>query len=130
MKKTTNAAANGDFNKIIVLTKRPARLAGQNPYPDAIEYTTGPVYAGLDVIHGFLGLVAMLVPGIFGVIYPDEPDWLDYVTGLLCTLIGLGFPCCFLFGFEFFRRRTSPTILTVRIARSPGFGREFWASKV
>ena len=39
---------------------------------------------------GFLGLIAMLVPGIFGVVYPDEPDWLDYVTVVLCTLIGLG----------------------------------------
>jgi hypothetical protein len=64
---------------------------------------------GLMLFMGFLGLIAMLVPGIFGVVYPDEPDWLDYVTVVLCTLIGLGF-LLFSIRFEFFRPEDEPTI--------------------
>ena len=64
---------------------------------------------GLMLFMGILGLVAMLVPGIFGVVYPDEPDWLDYLTVLLCTLIGLGF-LLFAIRFECFRPEDEPTI--------------------
>ena len=111
MKKTTNAAANGDFYKSHCAHQTPRTFGWvKATYPDAIEYTKGPAgMRGLMLFMGVFGFAAMLVLGIGLFIISDEPDWLDYVTLVMGALIGLGF-LLFSIRFEFFRPEDEPTI--------------------
>lgn len=81
MTKTTNAAANCEFDKEQCAHQTPRTFGWvKATYPEAIEYTAGPPgMRGLMLFMGIFVLAVMLVIGVFSVVYPETPFVSDYV---------------------------------------------------